>query len=67
MRSNGKSAPKKSVLRLFSTVSKSGTMSAFAEAVRSAHDAKIILDRNQLDNALLDAIAHAHDAEVPGL
>ncbi len=35
-------------------------------AVLSVHDAKVILDRAQLDPALLDAIAHAHDKEVPG-
>ena len=38
-----------------------------ASAVRAAHDAKVILDRQQLDQPLLDAIAHAHDREVPGL
>ena len=38
-----------------------------ASAVRSAHDGKVVLDRTGLDQALLDAIAHAHDREVPGL
>jgi hypothetical protein len=36
-------------------------------AVRSAHDAKVILDRAELDQRVLDAISHAHDNEVPGL
>ncbi|HEY7168976.1 MAG TPA: hypothetical protein VIB79_30750 [Candidatus Binatia bacterium] len=38
-----------------------------ADAIRSAHDGKVILDRNHLDERLLEAIAHAHDREVPGL
>ena len=38
-----------------------------AGAIRSAHDGKVILDRNRLDDRLRDAIAHAHDREVPGL
>ena len=38
-----------------------------ASAIRSAHDGKVILDRSKLDDRLLDAIAHAHDREVPGL
>jgi hypothetical protein len=37
------------------------------DAVRSAHDAKVVLDRGRLDEHLLDAIAHAHDREEPGL
>jgi len=37
-----------------------------AAAVRSVHDGKVILERTRLDPALLDAIAHAHDREVPG-
>jgi hypothetical protein len=36
-------------------------------AVRAAHDGKVILDRTRLDQSLLDAVAHAHDSEVPGL
>ncbi len=36
-------------------------------AIRSAHDGKIILDSTELDDLLRDAIAHAHDAEKPGL
>jgi hypothetical protein len=37
------------------------------EAVRSAHDAKVVLERGRLDERLLDAITHAHDREEPGL
>jgi hypothetical protein len=37
-----------------------------ARAIRSAHDAKVILDPARLDQDLLDAIAHAHDRETPG-
>jgi hypothetical protein len=37
------------------------------DAVRAVHDSKVILDRAHLDRTLLDAIAHAHDNEVPGL
>jgi hypothetical protein len=36
-------------------------------AVRSAHDAKVILDPAQLEERVLQAISHAHDSEVPGL
>lgn len=34
-------------------------------AVVSVHDKKVLLDRNQLDAALLAAIGHAHDSEDP--
>jgi hypothetical protein len=37
------------------------------DAVRSAHDAKVVLDEQRLDDRLRDAIAHAHDREEPGL
>jgi len=36
-------------------------------AVRSVHDGKVILDVDALDPAARRAIAHAHDAERPGL
>ena len=38
-----------------------------SDAVRSAHDAKVVLDEKRLDERLLSAIAHAHDREEPGL
>ena len=48
-------------------VENAGEFTVAASAVRSAHDGKVILDRTRLDQALLDAIAHAHDREVPGV
>lgn len=36
-------------------------------AVRSAHVGKVVLNSGGLDEDLLDAIAHAHDREEPGL
>jgi len=44
-----------------------GEFPVAASAIRSAHDGKVILDPDRLDPALRDAIAHAHDREVPGL
>ena len=44
-----------------------GEFPVAASAIRTAHDGKVILDRDQLDPALRGAIAHAHDREVPGL
>jgi hypothetical protein len=35
-------------------------------AVRSAHDAKVILDPAQLDKRVLEAISHARHREPPG-
>jgi len=48
-------------------VENSGEFIVPMDAIRAAHDGKVILDRARLDQSLLDAIAHAHDAEVPGL
>ena len=48
-------------------VENAGEFVVRGDAVRAVHDAKVILDRARLDRALLDAIAHAHDNEVPGL
>ena len=48
-------------------VENSGEFIVSLDGVRAAHDGKVILDRARLDQSLLDAIAHAHDAEVPGL
>lgn len=36
-------------------------------AVRSVHAQKVVVDCTELDPDLRTAIAHAHDAEVPGL
>ncbi len=48
-------------------VENAGEFVVRGDAVRAVHDAKVILDRARLDRTLLDAIAHAHDNEVPGL
>ena len=48
-------------------IENSGDFIVPMDAVRAAHDGKVILDRTRLDQSLLDAVAHAHDAEVPGL
>jgi hypothetical protein len=37
------------------------------EGLRAAHDRKVILDYDRLEPRLRDALAHARDAEVPGL
>jgi len=37
------------------------------DAVQTVHEAKVILGRSRLDQQVLDAIAHAHDQEMPGL
>ena len=48
-------------------VENSGEFIVPMDAIRAANDGKVILDRARLDQSLLDAVAHAHDAEVPGL
>lgn len=48
-------------------VENSGEFIVSMDAVRAAHDGKVILDRARLDQNLLDAVAHAQDAEIPGL
>jgi len=48
-------------------VENGGEFTVPASAIRSAHDGKIILDRDRLDPTMLEAIAHAHDREIPGL
>jgi hypothetical protein len=37
------------------------------DAILDVHDEKVIVDVARLPAALREAIAHAHDAEVPGL
>jgi hypothetical protein len=37
------------------------------DAVRTAHDSKVILDPAKLDERLREAITHAHESEKPGL
>ena len=48
-------------------IENSGEFIVALDAICTAHDGKVILDRGRLDRSLLDALAHAHDAEVPGL
>ena len=48
-------------------VENGGEFAVSADAVRSVHDGKVVLDRARLQPALRDAIEHAHDREVPGL
>jgi hypothetical protein len=36
-------------------------------AIDSVHDGKVVLASQHLDRPILDAVAHAHDREVPGL
>ncbi len=48
-------------------VENAGEFTVAADAVRSVHDGKVVLERARLEQPLLDAIAHAHDSEVPGL
>ena len=47
-------------------VENAGDFTVSAEAIRSVHDGKVLLDRQRLDQQLRDAIAHAHDREEPG-
>ncbi len=44
-----------------------GEFSVPLSAVKSVHDHKVILDRGQVSEKLLRAVAHAHDAEDPRL
>jgi hypothetical protein len=44
-----------------------GEFTVPAAAISSIHDGKVILRSDHLEGRILDAIAHAHDREVPGL
>jgi hypothetical protein len=48
-------------------VENAGEFVLSADAIRSAHDGKVILDATKLQDPLRNAIDHAHDAEKPGL
>ncbi len=37
------------------------------KAVKAVHDGKVVLDREQVGEKLLRAVAHAHDSEDPRL
>ncbi len=47
-------------------VENAGDFTVSADAVRSVHDGKVVLDPSHLNQRLRDAIAHAHDREEPG-
>jgi hypothetical protein len=38
-----------------------------ADAIKSVHDQKVMLDAKRLDRKLLEAVGHAHDSEDPNL
>jgi hypothetical protein len=48
-------------------VENAGDFDVKVEAIRAVHDGKVILELAKLSESLQDAIAHAHDAEQPGL
>jgi hypothetical protein len=48
-------------------VENGGEFIVSADAVEAVHSQKVILNREKLDPAMLEAIDHAHDAEVRGL
>ena len=48
-------------------IENAGDFTIAADAIRSAHDSKVILDPTRLDKDLLAAIGHAHDREESGL
>jgi hypothetical protein len=48
-------------------IENAGDFTVSVDAIRSAHDGKVVLDPARIDEDLLAAIAHAHDREVPGL
>lgn len=47
-------------------VENAGDFTVSADAIRSVHDGKVVLDSRHLDHRLRAAIAHAHDREEPG-
>jgi len=48
-------------------VENAGDFGVSFDAIRSAHDGKVVLDRGRIDQRLLNAVKHAHDREEPGL
>ena len=48
-------------------VENAGEFTVRADAVRSVHDGKVVLDPERLDPDLRRAVVHAHDREEPGL
>lgn len=48
-------------------IENAGEFAVSADAVDSVHSQKVILNRDKLEPKLIQAIDHAHDAEVRGL
>jgi hypothetical protein len=48
-------------------VENAGDFTIKADALRSVHDGKVVVDEKHLDPALRAAIAHAHDKEEKGV
>jgi hypothetical protein len=48
-------------------VENGGDFTITLDAIHSAHDGKVVLDRGRIDQRLLIAVKHAHDREEPGL
>jgi len=48
-------------------IENAGDFTIPASAIRAVHSGKVILDVARLDARVREAIAHAHDREVPGL
>ncbi len=47
-------------------VENGGDFSVSFDAVRGAHDGKVVLAPGRIDRRLLDLVRHAHDREEPG-
>lgn len=54
-------------LELLVHIENSGDHCIPLEAVVDVHSEKVIVDKSRLDPVVRNAIAHAHDAERPGL
>lgn len=54
-------------LELLVNIENSGDHCIPLDAIVDVHSEKVIVDRARLDPAVREAIAHAHDAERPGL
>jgi len=53
--------------RLVIHIENGGEFAVSMDAVDAVHSQKVILNRDKLDQSLLEAIDHARDAEVRGL
>lgn len=52
---------------LVAYIENAGNFIVPADAVRSAHDQRVILDQSKFDQRLRDAVARAHGGQLPGL